>query len=146
MQQILPLIDQAPLYSLYQADMSQWVMDVTVNVRDKSVPGLSCPSDPATPAKGANGGLRSGAYGFQGSYVMCIGKTQNYGVDNGGLFYWNSSRGFKSTTDGSSNTIMGSEEIIRTDAAQDDGVRAAIGVAVKVGDSDLRLNIHRIHP
>lgn len=113
MQQILPLIDQAALYQAYQADMSQWVMDVTPTVRDQTVVALQCASDPSTPAKGASGGLRSGGYGFQGSYVMCIGKTQNYNTDNGGLFFWLSSTGFRSITDGSSNTIMGSEVIIR---------------------------------
>jgi hypothetical protein len=117
------MIDQAPLYMQYQTDMSQWVMDVTPSVRDQSVPGMSCPSDPATPAKGANGGLRSGGYGFQGSYVMCIGKTQNYQQDNGGLFTWTvvatPPKSFKNIIDGSSNTIMGSEVMIRTDAAQD---------------------------
>lgn len=122
MQQLLPMIDQAPLYTLYQTDMNQWAMDVNPAVRDFSVPGFSCPTDPATPAKGASGGYRSGAYGFQGSYVMCMGKTQNYGADNGGLFGWTSgmrAKGFKSVIDGTSNTILGSEVMIRESAAND---------------------------
>lgn len=113
MQQVMPFIDQAPLYQIYQADMSQWIMDVTPTVRDQSLSVMECPSDPSTPAKGASGGLRSGGYGFQGNYVMCMGKTQTYNTDNGGLFYWLSSTGFRSLIDGSSNTIMGSEVIIR---------------------------------
>lgn len=115
MQQILPMIDQAPLYTSYQADMSQWVMDVVPAVRDKTLSALQCPSDPSSPAKGAAGGTRSGGDGFQGNYVVCVGKTQNHvgNPDNGGLFSWNSRNGLKSCIDGSSNTILASEVMIR---------------------------------
>lgn len=113
MQQILPMIEQGPMYNSYQADMSQWIMDVTPTVRDKSLSGFQCPSDPSCPAKGAAGGTRSGGDGFQGNYVACMGKTQNYNVDNGGLFGANSRNGLKSCIDGSSNTIMVSEVMIR---------------------------------
>ena len=116
MQQVLPMLDNAPLYNAYAADMSVYVMDVVATVRDRNVPALQCPSDPSNPAKGASGGYRSGADGFQGNYVMCIGKTQNYGVDNGGLFYWRSNTGLKHVIDGTSNTIMGSEVMIRGSA------------------------------
>lgn len=113
MQQILPMIEQAPLYTAYQADMSMWIMDVTPTVRDRALAAFQCPSDPSGPAKGGSGGTRSGGDGFQGNYVMCIGKTQNYNVDNGGMFYWNSNTGLKSVIDGTSNTIMASEVLIR---------------------------------
>jgi len=113
MQQLLPMIEQAPMYTAYQSDMSQYVMDVTPTIRDKSLGALQCPSDPSSPGKGGSGGYRSGADGFQGNYVMCIGKTQTYGVDNGGLFYWRSATGLRSVIDGSSNTILGSEVMLR---------------------------------
>ncbi|HEY4261783.1 MAG TPA: DUF1559 domain-containing protein, partial [Schlesneria sp.] len=76
MQQILPMIEQGSLYNSYQADMSVWVMDVPTGIRDKSLAALQCPSDPSSPAKGASGGTRSGGDGFQGNYVVCVGKTQ----------------------------------------------------------------------
>lgn len=113
MQQVLPMIEQANLYTAYQADTSMWIMDVTPTVRDKVLGAFQCPSDPSTPAKGGSGGTRSGGDGFQGNYVMCIGKSQNYGVDNGGLFHWNSNSGLRSVTDGTSNTLMASEVMIR---------------------------------
>lgn len=113
MQQVLPMIEQAPLYTAYQADMSMWIMDVTPTVRDRPLAAFQCPSDPSGPAKGGSGGTRSGGDGFQGNYVMCIGKTQNYNVDNGGMFYWNSNTGLRSVIDGTSNTIMTSEVMIR---------------------------------
>lgn len=113
MQQIMPMIEQGNMYTSYQADMSQWVMDVAPAIRDKSLAALQCPSDPSSPAKGASGGYRSGADGFQGNYVVCHGKTQNYLTDNGGLFSWNSRNGLKSVIDGTSNTILASEVMIR---------------------------------
>lgn len=116
MQQILPMIEQGPMYTSYQADMSVYVMDVAPAIRDRSLGALQCPSDPSNPAKGASGGYRSGADGFQGNYVMCIGKTQTQGADNGGLFYWRSATGLRSVIDGSSNTILGSEVMIRGSA------------------------------
>lgn len=113
MQQILPNLDQAPLYNQYQASTLQWVMDIPTAIRDAVIPTLMCPSDPSGPARGASGPTRSGGDGFQGNYVMCIGKTQNYNVDNGGLFWNNSSSRLRDVIDGTSNTILGSEVMIR---------------------------------
>ena len=113
MQQLMPYIDQAPLYNRYQDWIGQWTMDVPKEIRDVVIPGMMCPSDPSGPAFGGNGGTRSGASGFQGNYVACIGKTQNYNVDNGGMFYWNSSTKIRDVVDGTSLTVMASEGIIR---------------------------------
>jgi prepilin-type N-terminal cleavage/methylation domain-containing protein len=113
MQQIWPYIDQAPLYNKYQAWIGNWTMDVPVDIRDVTIPTMMCPSDPSGPAKGGSGGLRSGAYGFQGNYVLSIGKTQTYGVDNGGIAWWNSACMIRDVVDGTSNTLMASEGIIR---------------------------------
>lgn len=121
MQQVLPMIEQANLYTTYQADTQPWIMDVIPAVRDRSIAAFQCPSDPSGPAKGGSGGYRSGADGFQGNYVMCIGKSQTYLVDNGGLFYWQSRTGLRDVTDGTSNTIMGSEVMIRGAANTNSG-------------------------
>lgn len=121
MQQILPMIEQGSLYTAYQADTSAWVMDVPAAIRDKSLGAFQCPSDPSSPGKGASGGFRSGADGFQGNYVMCIGKSQTYLTDNGGLFYWQSKHGLKHVIDGTSNTILGSEVMIRGAANANSG-------------------------
>ncbi|AMV20234.1 DUF1559 domain-containing protein [Planctomyces sp. SH-PL14] len=113
MQQVLPYIDQGPMYNKYQNWVGQWVMDTPVDIRDAIIPTLVCPTDPSGGGFGANGGLRSGAYGFQGNYVVCIGKTQNHNVDNGGMFHWNSSTRVKHVADGLSNTVMFSEGLCR---------------------------------
>ncbi len=113
MQQLLPYLDQAPLYNRYQDWVGQWTMDVPKEIRDVVIPGMMCPSDPSGPAFGGNGGFRSGASGFQGNYVTCIGKTQNENVDNGGMFYWTGCTRIRDLVDGSSLTVMASEGIIR---------------------------------
>ncbi len=115
MQQLLPFIDQQPMYTQYSAWQGAWVMDTPVAIKDNIVPILMCASDPAGPAFGGGGGLRSGGYGFQGNYVMCTGKQEiNPNGDLGGLFHQYSSTKMRDIIDGSSNTIMGSEVIIRT--------------------------------
>ncbi len=90
------------------------------------VPGMSCPSDPNSPGKGANGGLTA----FQSNYAVCAGVGLAATVDpvtslitvtnmtmigntGTGMFHQNSNHGFRSCTDGSSNTLILSEGIIR---------------------------------
>ena len=104
-----------------------------------SVSMFACPSDGSAPGKGANGSNGATA-AFQGSYALCGGAglftvsaaTANAPVtitvtnrninsinattqpfDNGGLFYVDSNEGIRSCTDGTSNTLLASEGIIR---------------------------------
>ena len=113
MQQIWPYLDQAPIYNQYMASSVQWVMDTPQPIKDQPFSVLMCPSDPSGPAYGGGGGLRSGGNGFQGNYVVCTGITEAENTDTGGLFYHNSSRGVRDCTDGTSNTLMASEVMIR---------------------------------
>jgi prepilin-type N-terminal cleavage/methylation domain-containing protein len=113
MQQVLPYIDQAPLYSQYMAQNIQWVMDIPPAIRDMPLTVLMCPSDPSGPAFGGSGPARSGGNGFQGNYVTCTGITSAESKDTGGLFFHNSSTGVRDCTDGSSNTLLASEVMIR---------------------------------
>jgi len=85
-QEIWPFVEEQALYDRYMADTQLWVMDVIPEVRDAQLKSFMCPSDGSQPAKGGSGGLRSGADGFQGSYVVCTGPgVMRYGiVDLGG--------------------------------------------------------------
>ena len=114
-QEVWPFIEQQPLYDQYMKDTQLWVMDVDPAVRDAEVDGFQCPSDGSQPAKGGSGGRRSGADGFQGSYVVCSGDgIMTYGTGKlRGMFYRRSDTNFADVIDGTSNTLMASEAIAR---------------------------------
>jgi prepilin-type N-terminal cleavage/methylation domain-containing protein/prepilin-type processing-associated H-X9-DG protein len=114
-QEIWPFIEQQPLYDQYMRDTQLWVMDVDPAVRDAQLESFQCPSDGQQPARGASGGMRSGAAGFQGSYVVCSGNgIMLYGTaDLGGMFYRRSEVNFADVIDGTSSTLLASESIIR---------------------------------
>jgi prepilin-type N-terminal cleavage/methylation domain-containing protein len=124
-QEIWPFIEQQPLYDRYMADTQLWVMDVDPAVRDAQIPAFHCPSDGAQPAYGGSGGRRSNADGAQGNYIVCTGDglndandpTQNgmpYGTrELRGMFWRRSSVSFNDVVDGTSNTLLASESIVR---------------------------------
>jgi len=132
-QQVLPFIDQAPRYNQYQQYptvdpvQGEYIHRMTNKDVVGPVPGASCPSDPNSPGRGANGGTVA----FQGNYAVSAGVGQTMTVDfatstitvtnmntastttGTGLFYMNSSTGVKTCIDGSSNTLLMSEGIVR---------------------------------
>lgn len=115
MQQILPNIDQAPAYEKYKVDGAKWVMDTPPAIKDMKVPVLMCPSDPSSGGYGGGGGARAGGNGFQGNYVVCAGNTlmTRSSTTLNGMFHRISSTRFRDVTDGTSNTLLFSESIIR---------------------------------
>lgn len=114
-QEVWPFIEEQPLYDRYMENTSLWVMDVPPEVRDATLKSFQCPSDGSQPAKGASGGFRSNADGFQGSYVVCTGPgIMRYGTaDLGGMFFRLSAIKMSDVVDGTSNTLMASEAIAR---------------------------------
>jgi prepilin-type N-terminal cleavage/methylation domain-containing protein len=114
-QNLLPFMEQQPLYDQYMATNVQWIMDVPGTIKDIQIKTFDCPSDGASSsALGNNGGLRANGYGMQGSYVGCTGDTLMLGTTRlRGLFYRDSANNFATMTDGSSNTLAFSETIIR---------------------------------
>jgi prepilin-type N-terminal cleavage/methylation domain-containing protein/prepilin-type processing-associated H-X9-DG protein len=121
---VLPYLEQAPLYNLYQADTANYVMYVAAGIQQTVVPTLVCPSDGNGPGKGGNGTTTS----FQGNYAVCAGGVAwNTGTspptatqldtgsgDSGGIFYRDSKTTLQTIQDGTSNTLMASEGLIRT--------------------------------
>ncbi|QDT26101.1 DUF1559 domain-containing protein [Gimesia panareensis] len=112
-QQLWPFVDQAPLYNKYSADPATHVFFTTDPAVVKAVvPVYLCPSDPSTPGSADTSG-RS-----QGSYIGCAGnETTTTGSNLNGIFSANSNTKIRDLKDGSSNTIMVSEIIIRGQAA-----------------------------
>lgn len=132
-QRVLPYVEQANMYQTYEAYPAvnvyegEYIHRITNVAIVGSIPGGSCPSDPNGPGKGANGGLVA----FQSNYAVCGGVGQGATVDpvtstitvtnrnipqvrsGTGLFFMNSSGGIKTCIDGSSNTLLMSEGILR---------------------------------
>ncbi|MBI1249206.1 DUF1559 domain-containing protein [bacterium] len=126
-QRILPFIEQRAMSDAYESDPAEYVMYVAANVRTAEVFTLTCPSDPGAPGHGASGSSTS----FQGNYGMSCGPGKYsfntstspatisvtsmdiVGSDPGGMFYRESHNSFRDCTDGSSNTLMAMEGIVR---------------------------------
>ncbi|MCZ2341738.1 MAG: DUF1559 domain-containing protein [Bacteroidales bacterium] len=119
-QEILPYIEQNALYERYDAyTTNYWLHYMPDSIKAVVVPSQSCPSDPSAPGFGAGGTTTA----FQGSYAVCAGGitwTGTTGVqrditygDAGGIFYRDSKTKLTDIRDGTSNTIMAGEGIIR---------------------------------
>jgi prepilin-type N-terminal cleavage/methylation domain-containing protein len=129
---LLPFVEQRAFAEQYRnaADIygqweTVWIHRLPAEFASTEIPAFMCPSDPSSPAVGGGGSDR----GFQGTYGVCAGGgtpvldpeagiTQPIDMniiktDAGGMFGMNDTYGFKSCTDGSSNTLMASETIIR---------------------------------
>jgi len=132
-QRILPYIDQAPRYQVYEAypSVNTYEGEYIHRITNRNIVGpieaMQCPSDPNSPGVGGNGGTIA----FQSNYAVAAGvgsaitinpttflitvtnmNTANTTAGNG-LFYLNSSTGIQDCKDGSSNTLLASEGIIR---------------------------------
>ncbi len=129
-QRLLPFVEQGPYYELYkttdaQPGTSAWIHNYPEEIIGIPVETFMCPSDPAGPARGGGGSDR----GFQGNYAVCSGggtptvpvianitepiNLNMHREDAGGMFGLQSNRKFRDCNDGTSNTLMVSEGIIR---------------------------------
>ena len=140
-QRVLPYIEQANVYSTYEAYPTvnayegEYIHRITLPAIIGAIGAGSCPSDPNTPGRGGNGGTVA----FQSNYAVCAGVGLGVSIDAAtgistvtpaqmnmivglnqvgtGLFYQNSRTGIKTCTDGSSNTLLISEGIIRANGS-----------------------------
>ena len=120
MQQILPYIDQGPLFNKFAPYMAgaspatyatQWPGANTI------LPALMCPSDPSGPKNSTANGIAN--QGFHGNYSVSAGST-TFGVDGGGLklngmFFCFSRTSIRDATDGTSNTLLVGEILLTKD-------------------------------
>lgn len=115
MQQLMPSMEQGAAYTKYAGSNARWVMDTPAEIKDLRVPTLMCPSDPSSGGFGGGGGARAGGNGFQGNYVLNSGNTMMTRSSTAltGIAYRISSIRMRDITDGTANTALGSETIIR---------------------------------
>lgn len=131
--QLLPFVEQSAFYEAYQnveatyGMTAEYIHNLPVEFAGRPVATFMCASDPAGPARGGGGSDR----GFQGNYAVCSGGgTPTTPVlanipagtvidlnmireDAGGMFGRQSRRSFRDCVDGTSNTLMISEGMIR---------------------------------
>ena len=115
MQHLMPFYEQGSAYTQYMASNVAWVMDTPREIKDLKVPTLMCPSDPSSGGFGGGGGARAGGNGFQGNYVMCAGNTlmTRDSTNLNGIVHRISKKTFRDIVDGTSNTAMCGEVIVR---------------------------------
>lgn len=117
---ILPYIEQQPLYNKYEAYVQQYVHQIPISsgIIGTPVTSLCCPSDPDSPGVGG----ASSTPAFQGNYIVCIGDTRNTAGPGSstestaiytGIFYGFSKTRFADILDGTANTLLASEGIVR---------------------------------
>ena len=119
-QMLLPYIDQAPFYNQIIATNPQYAWSGGTNDVNKKqvVPTMICPSNPGMPIFSGAGSTVP----FCGNYIMCAGSLTAYGAGSNssanGMFYGYSRTRIRDVTDGTSNTIMGAEGIVRAPTTQ----------------------------
>ena len=130
---LLPYLEQGALYNEIQQYQSQ-MYTCYINIGTIGAPGIEtplksliCPSDPHG-GKNIIYGVTSVSapknQGFHGNYVLCAGNTafgpERGGTNLNGLFYAFSHTSVGSITDGTSNTLMGSEILVSPEITGDD--------------------------
>lgn len=128
---LLPFIEQGAYYDQYNNieatygfTVAEYIHNLPEDFAGRPIPSFMCPSDASSPARGGNGSTR----GFKGTYGVSAGGgnpttwnleeitvpiNMDMTVDAGGLFGRQEARGMKDAVDGTSNTLLVSEGILR---------------------------------
>ncbi|WP_372721290.1 DUF1559 domain-containing protein [Novipirellula sp.] len=115
MQQVMSFIEIGAVSEAYQHWDGQWVMDTPPELKDAVLPAFMCPSDPGAGGFGGGGTRRSNGEGFQGNYVVAAASTEMTRpmTNLDGMFYNDSKTKMRDVADGTSNTLMVGETLVR---------------------------------
>ena len=124
-QELLPYVEQQALYDQFRnyndtATEIEYIHRLNNAISNTAISTFQCPSDGQAPGKGASGSSTA----FQGNYAVCAGgvnwttptaptQREQTNGDPGGPFYRDSKTKLLDIRDGTSNTVMASEGIIR---------------------------------
>jgi len=123
MHDILPFMDQQPMYDQFETYMKTNRSALGFPKLDTVIPSLMCPSDPIGPKLHTYwGGSGTPTQGFSGNMVACFGNAyaNEGGKENSdklnGMFYAVSKVRIADIIDGTTNTAMISEIILSKDS------------------------------
>lgn len=121
----LSYIEQQALYQNFESVKAQANGVLCATQKDARVTALLCASDPISPKTltYTAGSAGTPNQGLHTNFVLCAGSTL-YGskaTDLNGMFYVQSRTRFSEVTDGTSNTLMGSEIILVRDQGAGSG-------------------------
>ncbi len=105
---LLPYIEQTGLYQQGQSNLANWSWMYN-NLMNTRLSVFICPSSPPAPSRGSN---FAGWDGPGTNYAWCTGssiETVWAGTRFNGMIAYSADRRFADTTDGLSNTLLGSE-------------------------------------
>jgi prepilin-type N-terminal cleavage/methylation domain-containing protein len=127
---ILPYIEQDNLLKQYMASWGSGSYSTFLPGANTPVTLFMCPADPLNP--------KTAQQGFHGNYVMCAGNGYfTPGGANGtalnGVFYAASKTRLSDITDGTSNTLCGSELILSADVNGAHDIRGRYQNAIHCG-------------
>jgi len=127
---ILPFIEQTALHAMHETDIKAGTAAYTWTNRHTVVASVRCPSDPNSPKNltaGATSATASNAQGAHGNYVLAASSTVfgngGQGDALNGMFYCLSKTNMAAVTDGTSNTLMGSEILLVKDSSSTHDLR-----------------------
>jgi prepilin-type N-terminal cleavage/methylation domain-containing protein/prepilin-type processing-associated H-X9-DG protein len=126
---LLPYLEQEGLYARFRASSEANGWALLASQKDTLVRTLICPSDPNSPkTRTVDTNLctdnTTQMQGLHTNYVLCAGSTvYGTGRDLDGLFYVQSPTRLVDITDGTSNTLMGSEICVAPDTATRNDLR-----------------------
>lgn len=120
MPHLLPFMEQAPLYDKLQPYFSQRTSNnFPRDYMNTTIKTFVCPSDGNSPQNGLTAPAQDPPHdrddGFIGNYLLCHGSTTltpASSKDADGIFFYLSKTNLASITDGTSNTVMGSEVLV----------------------------------
>jgi prepilin-type N-terminal cleavage/methylation domain-containing protein len=119
---LLPYLEQEALYQIFVANQFGYPGVLNAPNKDTLIHTLVCPSDPNSPKTQTHDTNHGRTQGLHTNYVLCAGSTVYgaTGTKRNGMFFVQSQTKLTDVTDGTTNTLMGSEICVVPDTTVND--------------------------